>query len=272
MNFFSRRRFSASFAIALASSAGLLSPTAKAQPLSAPPTSPAQLLFSLRALMEVCCREAIEEYRDRLPLTFTGHIRKAWQDWIREDKNAANTPFLRFEIFDAFGRHVVKLLWEESLHHFMQKTHVLTQEDMKLMLVSIGTGHVIGTPWATNIMERRAHDNIFSRLLIFVLEIELHWLVTQTERYRNNPPARFGQIDTPEYEVALRVTRALLYTLVDAVSARERYWRQLPMPEDTPMALKPILSEIAKFYREPSPEAPGAPPPGEPVGKSAVAR
>lgn len=238
----------------------------KAQTLAPAPTDPQKLLFSLRALIEVCCREAIEAYRNQMPLAFTGYVRKAWQDWFtasRDEKAFVNSPFYRFEVFDALSRHVLKLLWEESLHHFMQKAHVLTQDDMQLMLVSVGTGHVIGTPWITKILERRAHDNIFSRLLGLVLEIELHWLVTNTDRYRHNPPARFGQIDTPEYEAALWVTRALLYTLVEAVEAREREWRQLPIPDKTPVALKPILLEIAKYYREPSLDAPDARPPGD---------
>jgi hypothetical protein len=279
MNPLSRRYFTIWFGATMAStSTGLVGQRAWAQTskpapaLKPTPVTQEQLLFSLRALIEVCCREAIEEYRDRLPLSFAGHVRKIWEGWILEDKTAANTPFLRFEVFDELSRHVVKLLWEEALHHFMQKAHVLNAQDLRVMLTSVGTGHVIGTPWATSLLERKARDNIHSRLLPLVLEIELHWLVTQTERYRNNPPARHGQLDTPEHEVALRITRALISTLIEEVATRERYWREQPTPEDPPLAVKPILLEIAKLYREPSPDAPKPATRRETPGKLAITR
>lgn len=248
--------------------------TSKPAPVLKPtPVTEEQLLFSLRALIEVCCREAIQEYRDRLPLAFAGHVRKVWEDWIREDKTSANTPFLRFEVFDELSRHIVKLVWEEALHHFMQKAHALNKQDLRNMLTSVGTGHVIGTPWATTLLERKARDHIHSRLLTLVLEIELHWLVTQTDRYQHNPPARHGQLDTPEHEVALRVTRALISTLLEEVATRERYWRGQPAPADPPMAVIPILTEITKLAREPSPEAPKPPAARrEAPGKLAITR
>lgn len=283
MNLLLRRRFAAYVGLAVAgagSGVGCQMALAETKPSTAKPTlkpappNPEQLLFSLRSLIEVCCREAIEDYKDRLPLTLAGHVRKAWENWIRQDSTSANTPFLRFEVFDAFSRHVVTLLWEETLHHFMQKAHVLTQTDVRLVLVSVGTGHAIGTPWATTILERKARDNIHSRLLTLVLELELHWLVTQTDRYLDRPPARHGQLDTPEQEVALSVTRALLSTLVEEVATRERHWRQQPTPADPPLALQPILFEITKFYRTPSSDAPGAPPPEKEkgTGKLAITR
>ncbi len=279
MNPSSRRSFTRWLGTTVVStSAGLVCPpawtqTTKPSPALKPtPVTQDQLLLSLRALVEVCCREAIDAYRDRWPSAFAGHVRKAWDSWILDDKTAAHTPFLRFELFDDFSRHVATRLWEEALQHFMQKAHTLDTQDLRGLLTSVGTGNAIGTPWATRLLERKARDSIHSRLLPLVLEIELHWLVTQTERYRNHPPARYGQLDTPEHEVALRLTRALITTLIDEVAARERHWRQQPTPADPPLATKPILLEIAKLYREPATDTPTPAASREAPAKLAITR
>jgi hypothetical protein len=173
------------------------------------------------------------------------HLQDSWAEYTRLGipNNVPGNPWTKYEAFESMARLAAHRMWELARDSLMVQVHLLGYTDVARLREAMGQ-KVNGGAWATAIFERMAGNRLLHRLLGEVVEIQLAWLLANRDRYPNNPAARYSQLEMQDWEICLRVTRALVYAIFDAIAAEEREWRLHPDKPGVSATMAAVLKSL----------------------------
>lgn len=202
-------------------------------------------LPGLQSLMEMLSRQALERWPGGQWPTLPAQLRDSWANWTRfgTPKLSAGSPWTRVEAFESLARFAARRIWELARDSLMLQAFTLNEMHVTLLRAGENTQQVSDI-WATAVFERHAADRLMHRLLGIVVELQLAWLLENRDRYPRNPAARHAQIEAEDWEICLRVTRAITHAIFDAIAAEERAMRQAPQREGTPVQVAAVLQAL----------------------------
>ena len=207
-------------------------------------------LNGLRGVLEIAAREALDNTPAFWPATIDGHLKESWSEWARYGANATtNSPWSRYEAFESFSRYTSKKVWQLARDSLFVQIYEVNESDVDKLKKAMGQKLTNGA-WATAILEQKVGDRLMHRLLGEVTELHLAWLLENRDRYRNNPAARHAQLDMQDWEVCLRVTRALVFSIFDAVAEEERKLRLQPSKPGLPASAAAVLNTLGAPPKE----------------------
>jgi len=242
-NAMDRRRFQQALVSAAASGMLLNALPAWAQ---AGPQPPAHVwLPGLQSLMEMLSRRALERWPDGLWPSLPQHMRQSWENWTRfgPPKLSEGSPWTRYEAFESLTRFAAKRIGELARDSLMVQAYTLTETHVDKLRKG-GEQKLTGGVWATAVFEALVADRLMHRLLGIVVELHLAWLLEHRDRYPRNPAARHAQVETEDWEICLRATRAIVYAIFDAIADEERDMRLAPKKPGTPAQVSAVLMAL----------------------------
>lgn len=207
-------------------------------------------LNGLRGVLEIATREVFDNTPSFWPATIDAHLKDSWAEWARYGANAIpNSPWSKYEAFESFSRYTSKKVWQLARDSLFVQIYELNDTDVDKLKKAMAQKLTNGA-WATAILEAKVGDRLLHRLLGEVTELHLAWLLENRDRYRSNPAAQYAQLDMHDWEICLRVTRALVYAIFDAVAEEERKLRLGPTRAGVPASASAVLNTLGPPPKE----------------------
>ena len=207
-------------------------------------------LSGLRSVLGIAAREAFDNTPESWHATLGAYLKESWSEWARYGANAtANSPWSTQEAFESFARTSVKKVWQMARDVLLVHIRELNEADVDTLKKAMSQKLTNGT-WATATLEAKVGDRLMRLLLGEVTELQLAWLLQNRNRYPNNSAARHAQLDMQDWEVCQRVSRALVFSIFDAVAEEERKLRLQPSRPGLPASATTVLNTLGAPPKE----------------------